>query len=313
MNTESSPLPDNLPKRWPTWLIGMLMGDLVIGLLFGLSVFLQTAGSYQAILFPSFFLVPALGGIIASYFWRKLEPHAGQVVLNAFWMTLIALAGATIGFHEGIICLIIVAPIFYVMVLTGALLGRIWFRKSPPRLFINILPWMVLVLLAEPMTRSDSESVITDEIIIRAPPAKVWREVTSFPEIPTAPRFWLFSIGLPYPMATTTAGDFVNADRKCIFNHDAIFKEKVVELISNEKLTFEILESPRDPELVGHLTPHRGQFVLRRNANGTTTLVGSTWYTLHVRPLWYFDLWTQHIFRAVHMRVMQDVKRRAEL
>ena len=114
-------------------------------------------------------------------------------------------------------------------------------------------------------------------------------------------------------MATTSSGDFLNAERKCIFSHDAVFKERVIELVPLEKLTFEIVESPRDPELVGHLTAHRGQFLLRGNADGTTTLAGSTWYTLHVRPLWYFDLWTQHIFRAVHLRVMEDIRRRAEV
>jgi len=119
-------------------------------------------------------------------------------------------------------------------------------------------------------------------------------------------------MGLPYPESTTAAGDFVNADRECTFSGNATFKEKVVELVPRQKLTFDIIESPQDPELVGHLTPHRGQFVLKANADGTTTLIGTTWYTLHVRPLWYFDLWTHHIFRAVHLRVMEDIRRRAE-
>ena len=104
----------------------------------------------------------------------------------------------------------------------------------------------------------------------------------------------------------------MNAERQCIFSHGAIFKERVVELVPLAKLTFEIVESPQDPELVGHLTPHRGQFVLHDNADGTTTLIGSTWYTLHVRPLWYFNFWTQHIFRSVHLRVMEDIRHRAE-
>ena len=87
-------------------------------------------------------------------------------------------------------------------------------------------------------------------------------------------------------MTTTVAGDFVNADRRCIFSHDAVFKERVVELVPGENLTFDIVDAPKDPELVGHLTFHRGQFILRDNVDGTTTLVGSTWYTLHVRPIW---------------------------
>ena len=262
---------------------------------------------------PSFFIVPALGGLIASYIWRHLKPTIGATALNTLWMTLLALVVAAIFFGEGAICLLILSPIFYAMIFVGALLGRIWFKVDTNKLYVSVFPLLAVIALGEPFARVDKESVITDEIIIRAPATKVWREVTSFPEITSAPRFWLFRIGLPYPMSTTSEGDFVNAERQCIFSDKAIFKERVAELVPREKLTFEIYESPQDPELIGHLTPHRGQFILRSNADGTTTLVGSTWYTLHVRPVWYFDLWTQHIFRAVHLRVMEDIRRRAEL
>ena len=43
-----------------------------------------------------------------------------------------------------------------------------------------------------------------------------------------------------------------------------------------------------------------------------TTLIGRTWYTLHVRPAWYFDGWTHDIFSAVHLRVMRNIKTLAE-
>jgi len=33
---------------------------------------------------------------------------------------------------------------------------------------------------------------------------------------------------------------------------------------------------------------------------------------LHVRPRWYFDLWTSDMTRAVHLRVMRHVKQLAE-
>jgi hypothetical protein len=57
---------------------------------------------------------------------------------------------------------------------------------------------------------------------------------------------------------------------------------------------------------------HRGQFELQDNGDGTTTLTGRTWYSLHVRPAWYFDWWTHDIFRAVHLRVMRHIKHLAE-
>jgi hypothetical protein len=161
-------------------------------------------------------------------------------------------------------------------------------------------------------TRPVHEGVVTDELLIAAPPEKVWPHVLAFHDIQQPADFWLFRIGLPYPVSTTNAGDFVGAERACNFSGGAVFREKVAEFVPAERLTFDIVESPPDPELIGHLDAKRGQFLLRDNRDGTTTLVGSTWYTLHVRPASYFDAWTHHIFRAVHLRVMNHVKNLAE-
>jgi hypothetical protein len=97
-----------------------------------------------------------------------------------------------------------------------------------------------------------------------------------------------------------------------MFSDGIVIKERVAEFVPREKLTFDIVEQPTHPEAYGHITLHRGQFVLRDNGNGTTTLFGSSWYTLHVHPLWYFDIWTRDMTRAVHLRVMNHVRRLAE-
>lgn len=312
MNTEpTEPLTPG--RRCLIWLAGILVGDLAVGLQFAATILLTDKLRFARQLgIPSLFLVPVLGGFIASYIWRTLKPTIGFTFLNTLWMTLLALMIGAIAFREGAICLLILSPLYFLAVLTGALVGRIVFRRDPTRLQLSLLPVLALVALGEPLTRVDKQNVVTDQILIRAPSTKVWPEVKSFPQIPASPRFWLFRLGLPFPVATTASGDFVKADRQCIFSDNAVFKERVVDFVPLQKLTFDIVESPQDPELIGHLTPHRGEFLLHSNADGTTTLTGNTWYTLHVRPLWYFDLWTHHIFRAVHMRVMEDIRRRAE-
>lgn len=318
------PSPMNSRPRGHVWLAGMVLANLLMGTLFGalvgliaLARRLQENGHddfWTLIGLPSLFLVPMLGGLAAAYVWRSLRPTFGGIALNSLWLTLMGLAGAAVAFREGVICLLMAFPIFYGCVLAGAAIGRVWFRPADlTRLRLAVLPLLALAVAGEPFLRHDREGVVVDEILIHAPPDRVWPEVTAFPDIPAPPRFWLFRLGLPYPVATTTAGNFVGADRRCIFSGGAVFKETVAECVPGERLTFDIVEAPPDPELLGHLSLHRGQFLLRDNGDGTTTLTGSSWYTLHVRPLGYFDLWTNHIFRAVHLRVMEDVRRRAEL
>ncbi len=314
-------MPDESPPPLPgrrgllVW-VGLLAGSATGGLLCaGIALVVHRAAGADAasyVVFPSLLLLPLLTGLTASFCWRKLDLKLGESALWCLLLTVLDLLGAAVLLREGAICLLMASPLLYTFVLAGGEIGRALFRNDPSNLRVSVLPLLALLALAEPLSRVDHTGVVTDEILIHAPPSRVWPQITAFPAIPESPRFWLFKLGLPYPVATTTSGNYVGADRRCIFSRNAVFKESVAGLTPERELTFDILEVPPDPELLGHLTPRRGQFLLRDNGDGTTTLTGTTWYTLHVRPLWYFDWWTHYIFQAVHLRVMEDIKRRAE-
>jgi len=308
------PLPPS-PPIWPL-LLGMAIANAVGGvLLFAITLFV---GAYRnsdvstVVMWPSFFLIPFLVGLVAAWCWRRLNRTLGWSFLDALWVSLLGLAAAAVILREGVVCLVIVFPALYVFVLCGVLLGRIWFRPNYSNLQLTIFPLLALLTLGESIYHSERPAVVADKILIQAPPAKVWLHVLAFPEIPDAPDYWIFRLGLPYPTTTTNGGNFVGADRRCIFSNGVVIKERVAEFVPNEKLTFDVAEQPTDPEAYGHITLHRGQFVLQDNRDGTTTLIGSSWYTLHVRPRWYFDLWTRDMTRAVHLRVMNHIKRLSE-
>jgi hypothetical protein len=310
--------PPPLPPRNVVWT--MMLGTLVANAIGGCLLFAVTwfVGAYREhdlaalVGWPSFFLIPFLVGLIAAWFWRRIHRTIAWSALDALFVTLVGLAAAAIVLREGTVCLVIASPALYVFILCGILLGRVWFRPNYSKLQLTIFPLLALVTLGESLYHSEQQAIMTDQIVIQAPPAKVWPHVLAFPEIPDPPDYWIFRLGLPYPTQTTNGGDFVGADRQCIFSNGIVIKERVAEFVPNEKLTFDIAEQPTDPEAYGHITLHRGQFVLRDNHDGTTTLTGSSWYTLHVRPRWYFDIWTRDMTRAVHLRVMNHVKRLAE-
>ena len=295
-------------------LLGMLAGNAAGGLLVVLAFWLASLSKKVGpwIGYPSLVLIPFTIGIIAAWVWKPLELRIGGTLLHSLSCVLVGLGAAWLLMGEGIFCLLIVSPILYIGTAAGALAGRVWFRKNQDRLNLCLAPILILGIAAEPRLRGPHTGVVTDEIRIAAPPAKVWPHVLAFSEIPDPPDCWLFRVGLPYPTETTNGGNFVGADRACRFSGGAVFKEKVAEFVPERLLTFDIVESPPDPELMGHLDAHRGQFELRDNGDGTTTLIGRTWYSLHVRPAAYFDWWTHDIFRAVHFRVMKHVKRLSE-
>lgn len=310
-------IPPPLPPRRPfvTLLLGMVVANLVGGVLvFAVLVLVSPLRNRvkDVIQYPSFILVPLIVGLVAAWFWRRLNRSLAITFLDALWVVLVGVAASAVVLREGVVCLVIVSPVLYVLILSGLLVGRIWFRWNYTRLQLSIFPLLVLLTLTDAFYSWEQRLVVTDEILIHATPDKVWPLVLAFSEIPDHPDYWIFRLGLPYPTETTNGGNFVGADRQCLFSDGIVIKERVAEFVPREKLAFDIIEQPTHPEAYGHITLHRGQFALRDNGNGTTTLFGSSWYTLHVHPIWYFDIWTRDMTRAVHRRVMNHIRRSAE-
>ena len=273
----------------------------------------QLVGPFAVMaIWPSLVLVPMAMGIAAAYFWRSLSFSLWEYFLWWIVTSLISPFGAYVAFKEGTVCLLIGFPILFVCGFAGVLVGRLLFKSKTAAMNLSVIPVLLIATLAEGKMRQDQQGVVEDRLLINAPATEVWNYVVSFPAIEAAPDYWLNKVGLPSPLATTCQGAFVGAARECIFSDGLVFKERVFEITPMRLLTFEIVEQPHDPELLGHLTLHRGQFQLIDNNDGTTTLIGRSWYSLHMRPLWYFDWWTRDVTSHVHVRVMGHIKALSE-
>src|SRR3954454_3885673 len=124
------------------------------------------------IAWPSFFLIPFFVGLVAAWFWRGLRRTLGISFLDALWVTLVGLGAAAVILREGVVCLVIVSPALYIFILCGILLGCVWFRPSYSKLQLTIFPMLALIILGESVYHSEPQAVVTDRILIHAPPAK---------------------------------------------------------------------------------------------------------------------------------------------
>src|ERR1051325_3703519 len=231
------------PPLPPTRPVGQLLLGIALANALGASLLFAVVwfvGAFRGrdttalVAWPSFFLIPFLVGMIAAWFWRQLNRTLGWSFLDALWVTLVGLAAAAIVLCEGVVCLVIVSPALYVFVLCGILLGRIWFRPDYSKLRLTIFPLLALITLGESVYHSERQAVVTDRILIQAPPAKVWPHVLAFPEIPDPPDYWIFRLGLPYPTTTTNGGNFVGADRQSIFSNGVVIQERAAKFIPSE-------------------------------------------------------------------------------
>jgi uncharacterized protein YndB with AHSA1/START domain len=280
----------------------VLVGGLKLG-----SSTLSTDSS-SIFIFSSFVIVPTLMGIISAYFWRDLEMKTKQKIGWSTVVASIAILLSALILKEGAICLLIVSPLIIVFILAGLAIGKAMFKKNSGLLKANVFGVLFFVSMIDVLSEHKNLSMVSDTVIVNAPIEKVWPLVVEYEPIKAKEDYWLFQIGMPSPVQSTVDGYKVGAARKCIFSNGYIFDEKIVVYKPNEELTFDIIEQPRDPEIMGHIDIVRGQFILKDNGNGTTTLIGNSWYKLYVFPEWYFGIWSKSITRNVHLRVMEHIK-----
>ncbi len=263
-------------------------------------------------IYSEFIIVPMLMGIISVWFWRNAGLTSRDLVGKSFLNGCITIVLSSIFLGEGVICLVIVSPLLFASIIAGAFIGRAMFRRNNNTLNSSIIGLLLVAFITDSFSEHHYENMVSDTIIVNAPPQQVWKNVVAFKRIKEKNKYWLFKIGMPSPVESTVEGYYLGAKRKCIFSNGYTFDEKIVTYDENKNLTFAITNQPRDPEIMGHIDIEQGQFLLKDNGNGTTTLIGNSWYKLYVFPVWYYDTWAQSITRNVHLRVMEHIKELSE-
>ena len=259
-------------------------------------------------IYSEFVLLPIFMGIICAFFWRNLNFRGWTLIGYACVEILTAIVLSSVVMREGIICLIIVSPLILVFVYVGLVIGRLMFKNNNQQLNVSFMFILLILFIADTRSKHQYQNEVSDTIKINAPANEVWKHVVAFKKIEQKNNYWLFQIGLPSPMETTVDGYYKGAGRKCIFSNGYTFGEKISTFEPGKDLVFDIVNQPRDPEIMNHIDLLKGEFLLKDNGDGTTTLTGNSWYKLYVFPTWYYDIWAQSIVRNVHIRVMEHIK-----
>ena len=297
----------------------------VIGLAFTL-LGTQVVATYGWGLFVG---LPFCLGLFAVLMHSYREPRSYSecvlmAVLPVFLLGAILLLVAV----EGVICILMAAPIALVMAMLGGSLGFViqaahWGRRNAPA----ILSMAVLLTPGfygvEHFTRPQAGVFeVKSTIEIGAPPAKVWRKVVAFTEIPP-PQEMLFRAGIAYPIRAEITGHGAGAVRHCVFSTGP-FIEPIVVWDEPRLLRFSVTANPAPlSELTpyGHIEPkhlhgyfesHQGQFLLMELPGGHTRVEGTTWYSHSMWPETYWHCWSDYVIHRIHMRVLEHIRAEAE-
>lgn len=271
--------------------------------------------------------LPFAMGLVSVLIYGYHEPRSlGPSLLVAALAPLLLAALLMAVAIEGVVCIVMAAPIFEVLALLGGLVGYA-LRRRPYYVPSPLVP--LAIALAAPLLMGAEYALppetplfeVRSEVEIAAPPETVWRNVVAFSELPP-PTEWLFRSGIAYPMRATISGRGVGAIRHCIFSTGA-FVEPITVWDEPRRLAFSVTAQPdpmqewtpyRDvhPAHLDYLRSERGEFRLEPLDGNRTRLVGTTWYRHAIFPVSYWRPWSDAIIHRIHARVLDHIKHESE-
>jgi hypothetical protein len=268
---------------------------------------------------------PFVAGLLVALLHGYGRHRGFGETLALAWFALLLVAGSLLLLaFEGGMCLVMSLPIALVLALIGVVVGR---RLSPGpvrRRAACFAPVAALPLLIAAEAWSGASPPVrrvVSRVEVAAPIETVWSQVVAFPPLPE-PTEWWFRTGIAYPIRAEISGQGVGAIRRCVFSTGA-FVEPIVAWDEPNRLAFDVTEQPppmvewspwsiSPPHLDGFLRSEHGEFRLVALADGSTELIGTTWYTDRMRPQWYWGLWSDALIHRIHLRVLEHVRRLAE-
>lgn len=265
--------------------------------------------------------------LCAWHSWRygAIDERAlGEILQLQVWMLAAVAFAMLILQAEGLICIVMAAPLVFLSAFAAWLLlnlaHRLFrIRRVPPAAAgLGVIALILFSGMESRYITPPPPFEVVSEVLINAPPEVVWNNVIAFPELP-APSEWIFKAGIAYPMRARIDGHGPGAIRRCEFNTGA-FVEPIEIWDEPRRLQFTVTENPapmtelnpfghtEPPHLHGFLNAERGKFELIPTSDGKTLLRGTTWYRHNLYPAAYWRLWSDAIIHRIHLRVLTHIK-----
>lgn len=301
---------------------------LALTAVFGVAAIALSTVAFRQYGWGVFVAVPVCQGMLAALLLGYRSPRSlleclGVAELSVLLGGILLLAVAL----EGAICIAMAAPLALIFAAIGAIIGYQIQRR--PLATPSTAALLVIVLAAPMLMAADQIApqrppllTVTTTTTVHAAPEIVWRNVVRFPEL-GPPTETIFKLGVAYPTHARIDGNGKGATRYCEFSTGA-FVEPITTWDEPHVLGFDVTRNPEPmrewspykhlitAHLRGYLIAERGEFRIVPLRGGDTLLIGTTWYRDNVWPEAYWRLWSDAIIHAIHVRVLDHIKGRAE-
>jgi hypothetical protein len=317
-------------KAQTTW--RRIWAGFALALIIALSAYLVIdASRVNSRAFASMWFLGALPAFLCALICYVGDPD-GDREAGFYWCVPVGLVGAVIigsavFLHEGVVCLIMLSPIW----LAAGWIGAFVFRAQRRR-FVNphILRSSLLVL---PLMSGAIESslpfpydhvTLTRHCVVNATPEEIWPYTLSNPHIGEDEGRWTFSqniVGLPHPSATIMHGSGVGAVRTAFWGPAISFDEIITSWQPGVRLgwNFSFTNSSIQTYTDQHIAPdgqflkiESGDYTMVKLAKSKTLLTLRTNYVAKSHVNLYAELWGEILMGDVENNILAIVKNRAE-
>ncbi|CAN7288619.1 SRPBCC domain-containing protein [Variovorax sp. LjRoot290] len=312
-----------LPFHWLLPLFGGAAAALVMRLAFSGS----PGQRYSAMLGSFIYLAPVLCGAVTVYLAERSRRRSFWYYLWAPWCATALFVGGTLMIYiEGLICAIVIVPLFALMGSLGGLMMGVVCRVTdwPRPTLYGIAALPLLLGAIEPSLPDPQQLSSTSRtIFIAAPAERVWQSLNDARDIrpDEVGDAWAYRIGVPMPMEGRTEESPEGRVRKVRWQKDVHFDELITEWEPSRRVKWRYRFAP-DSFPAGALDDHvvigGHYFDLRDSAytlsprdGGTELRIDVSW-RVSTRFNWYADRVAHFLLGDFSEHILRFYKARSE-
>ncbi|UYZ62778.1 SRPBCC family protein [Hymenobacter weizhouensis] len=274
-------------------------------------------------------LIPMALGAVTAHFTPVTASYTSRAVVGPFSTVLLFLTTALLFQLEGMICVLIIFPLFLFTSWLGAVLYLVLTRNESDRnktyavAAFALLPFLLAPLESQLATPDDHRRV-ENTVLIQAPVAVVWRHIVRVAPISAldlGPSL-VDKLGFPRPIEATLTREGVGGVRHATFERGVEFIETVDVWEPQRRLSFSIVPNTAtippttfdEHVIVGgrFFDVLRGTYELQPAGPGHIRLVLYSQQRLSTRLNPYAGLWTDYVMSEIQRRILEVIKRRCE-
>jgi hypothetical protein len=240
-------------------------------------------------------------------------PECLRVALAALGLAGLAILAFAL---EGIICLLMAAPIALVLTILGALVGyviqaRPWLNDQTGSILLALLAAVPALMAAESVHEHEERppvpdrlETVTSTVALDANSEQVW-DMLLVVDALSGEKPFLLRIGLPLPERCTLDGVGIGATRTCHF-HSGVIEERVTRWEPAHRLDLQVVRAT----LPGRhwLKFERASFVLDVLSPNKTRVTRTTTISSKLRPAWYWRYFEAMGIGAEHDYLLRSLE-----